>query len=96
MEIPTFIYGVLPYKKRKELISKRNVRVITEYLRKRDKLETAKADDLVHLKQLRKNRSIDASMYCRLKKVMIMTHEQKRIDLIKASIKKSIKLEKSR
>ena len=95
MEIPTFIYGVLPPKKREELIRKRNVKVIKEFIREREKLETIKEDELAHLKQLRKDKSINASMYRRLKQIMIYTHEQKRIELIKASTEKSIKVGKS-
>lgn len=93
--MPTFMYGVLSSKKKAELISKRNVRVIKEFLRKREKLETSKEKELSHLKQLRRGRSINASMYRRLKQIMIMTHEQKRIDLVKTSIEKSVELEKS-
>jgi hypothetical protein len=95
MEIPTYIYGIFPSKKREEIISKRNVRVIKEFLCKREKLEIAKEDELAHLKQLRKKRSINRAIYNRLKRVMILTHEQKRIDLIEATIKKSIRMGKS-
>ena len=95
MEIPIFIYGVLPPKKREELIMKRNVRVIMEFLRQREKLEIMKENELAHLKQLRKDKSISASMYRRLKQIMIYTHEQKLVDLIKASTEKSVKVSKS-
>jgi hypothetical protein len=95
MEIPTFLYSVFPYKKREEFISKRNVRVIKEFLCKREKLEITKEDEIAHLKQLRKKRSINTAVYRRLKRVMILTHEQKRIDLIEATIKKSVKIDKS-
>ena len=95
MEIPTFIYGVFPSKKREEFISKRNVRVIKEFLGKREKLEIAKDEELANLKQLRKKRSINRAIYNRLKRVMILTHGQKRIDLIEATIKKSVKMDKS-
>jgi hypothetical protein len=77
LEIPIFIYGVFPSKKREEFISKRNVRVIKEFLGKREKLEIAKEEELAHLKQLRKKRSINRAIYSRLKRVMILTHEQK-------------------
>ena len=96
MEMPTFIYSVLPSKKKEELLSKRNVRVIKEYLMKRKKLETAKKDQIAHLKQLRKSRSINASTYRRLKQATVMASmETKRVELIKATIEKSVKLEKS-
>ena len=94
MEIPTLIYDVLPSKKREQLVSKRNVRVIKEFLKKRNQLEIAKEEELTRLKQLRKQRSINASMYRRLERVMFLTHEQKRIDLIKATVEKSVKIEK--
>ena len=92
MEMPTFIYNVFPSKKREELISKRNVRVIKEYLKKREQLMNSKENDLARLKQLRKNKSIRASTYRRLKKIMIYTHEQKRIDLIMTSEEKSVSI----
>ena len=97
MEMPTFIYKVLPSKKKEELISKRNVRVIKEYLMKREKLlETAKKDAIANLKQLRKGKSISVAKYRHLKQVMVMASiETKRIELIKASIEKSVKLENS-
>jgi hypothetical protein len=92
MEIPTFIYNVLPSQKREELISKRNVGVIKEYLRKREQMKIARESDLARLKQLRKDKSISASEYRRLKKVLIYGHEQKRIELIRASVNKSLKI----
>lgn len=92
MEMPTFIYNVLPSKKREELISKRNVRVIKEFLKKREQMMISRENDLARLKQLRKDKSISASIYRRLKKVLLFTHEQKRIDLIKASVEKSVSI----
>jgi len=92
MEMPTALYNIFPSKKREELISKRNVRIIKEYLKKREKLKNAKKDDANHLKQLRKTKSISSSNYQRLKKVLIYSNEEKRINLIKATIEKSIKI----
>ena len=92
MELPTFVYGVLPSKKREELINKRNVGLIKEFFREREKLQIAREDDLAHLKQLRKNRSINTVIYRRLKQVMILTYEEKRIDLIESIIKKSVRI----
>ena len=89
------MYSVLPSKQKKAIISKRNVRVIREYLKQRKLLNATKEDELSRLKQLRKIRSINASMYRRLKDVVIMKSEQKRIELAKASIEKSVKLEKT-
>jgi len=76
MEMPTFIFSVLSSKNKEKLIIKKNFRVIKEYLEKREKLEIAKEDRLTHLKQFRKSRLINASMYRRLKQVMIYTHEK--------------------
>src|SRR4030042_2247550 len=90
MELHNLIYGVLPSKKREELINKKNMKVINEFLREIKRLQTAKDDDIIHLKQLRKNRSIDTSMYHRLKQVMIITNEQKRIELIESITKKTV------
>ena len=95
MKISTLMYSVLPSKQKKAIISKKNVRVIREYLKQRKLLNAKKEDELARLKQLRKIRSINASMYRRLKDVVIMTSEQKRIELAKASIEKSVKLEKT-
>lgn len=95
MEMPTFIFSVLSSKNKEKLIIKKNFRVIKEYLEKREKLEIAKEDRLTHLKQLRKGRSINASLYRRLKQVMIYTHEKKRIELIEESVEKSAKISKS-
>lgn len=92
MEIPTFIYNFLSSQKREELICKRNVRVIKEYLRAREQMKIARENDFAHLKQLRKDKAIGASEYRRLKQVMIYGHEQKRIDLIRASVAKSLKI----
>jgi hypothetical protein len=92
MEMPTFIYNVIPSQKREELISKRNVRVIKEYLREREQMKIAKENDFARLKQLRKDKAIRASQYRRLKKVLIYGHEQKRIELIRASVEKSLKI----
>ena len=94
MEIPTFIYNVMPSKKREELISKRNVRVIKEFLKKREQMITSRENDIAHIEQLRKDKSISTSTYNRLKQVMMLTHEQKRIDLIKTSVEKSLRISK--
>ena len=76
MEIPTIMYNIFPSKKREELISKRNIRVIKEFLKNREKLEIAKKEDASHLKQLRKTKSISSSNYQRLKKVLFYSHEE--------------------
>ncbi len=92
MELPIFVYDVLPSKKREKFINKRNVGLIKEFFREREKLQIAREDDLAHLKQLRKNRSINTVIYRRLKQVMILTYEEKRIDLIESIIKKSVRI----
>jgi hypothetical protein len=94
MEIPTFIYNIFPPKKREELINKRNVRVIKEFLRKREQIISSKENDIAHLERLRKDNSITKSTYRRLKQAVILTHDKKRIDLIKKSIDKSISIDK--
>ncbi len=95
IELFNFIYGILPSKKREELKNKKKVKVINEFLRERKKLQTAKDNDFARLKQLRKNRSIDAGTYHRLKKIMVLTHEQKRIDLIQSITEKCVRSGKS-
>jgi hypothetical protein len=95
MKLPNLLYCFIPAKKRNQLVSKRNVRVIKDFLREREKLRIAKEQDLAHLKQLRKSRSISKDQYHRLKEILFLTHEQTRMDLIKAMTEKSIKIRKS-
>ena len=75
--------------------NKRNVKAINEFLRKRKKLQKEKDDELERLGQLCEDRSIDESTYDRLKEVMILTHEQKLIDLIRSIMEKRVRSEKS-
>jgi hypothetical protein len=91
MELHNLIYSILPSDKREQLINKKNVKVINKFLKERKKLQTAKDDDIARLRQLRRDRSINTSMYHRLKHVMIITHEQKRIELIESITKKTAK-----
>ena len=91
MELHNLIYSILPSDKREQLINKKNVKIINKFLKERKKLQTAKDDDIARLRQLRRDRSINTSMYHRLKHVMIITHEQKRIELIESITKKTAK-----
>jgi hypothetical protein len=91
MTLKNLIYSILPSEKRQQLKNKKNVEIINEFLRERKKLQAARDDDLLRLRQLRKDRSINTSMYDRLKHVMIITHEQKRIELIESITKKTEK-----
>jgi len=91
MTLHNLIYSILPSEKREQFVNKKNVKIINEFLRERKKLQTAKIDDIARLRQLRKDRSINTSMYHRLKQVMIITHEQKRIELIESTTKKTAK-----
>jgi len=94
MEMPNFMYNVFPSEKREQLITKRNVRVIKEFLRKRKQITSSKENDIAHLDMLRKNKSITKSTYHRLKQVVMLTHDQKRIDLIKESVEKSVRIDR--
>jgi hypothetical protein len=91
MGLSTLIFGLLPQGRKEDLINKRNVKIINEFLKERKKQQTARKDDLVRLKELRKNGSIDGDTYHRLKNVMILTHEKKRIELIDSFTSKSFK-----
>jgi len=91
MTLHNLIYSILPSEKREQLIAKKNIKIINEFLRERKKLQTAKDDDKARLRQLRKDRSINTNMYHRLKQVMIITHEQKMIELIESTTKKTAK-----
>ena len=95
MELPNFICSVLSSKKKEELIINRKVRVIKEFIRKREELKIAKENELTQFKQLCRKRSIDEERYHRLKQLMILTYEQKRIDLLNATMEKSVILDKS-
>ena len=95
MEMPNFIYNILPPEKREMANNKRNVKAINKFLRKRKRLQNEKDDELDRLKQLCENGSIDESTYDRLKEVMILTHEQKLIDMLRVIIEKRVRNEKS-
>jgi hypothetical protein len=82
MGLSTFIYGILPQGRKEDLLNIGNVKIINEFLKERKKQQTAKKDDLFRLRELRNNRSIDGDTYHRLKNVMILTHEKKRIELV--------------
>jgi hypothetical protein len=58
-------------------------------------MKITKENDMAHLKQLRKDKSIGASEYRRMKNVLIYGYEQKRIDLIRASVERSLKINSS-
>jgi hypothetical protein len=91
MGLSTLIFNLLPQGRKADLINRKNVKIINEFLKERKKQQTAKKDDLERLKELRNNRSIDGDTYHRLKNVMILTHEKKRIELIDAITSKSFK-----
>ena len=93
MGLSTLIFSLLSQGRKEDLINKRNMKVINEFLKERKKQQTAKKDDLERLKELRKNGSIDGDTYHRLKNVMILTHEKKRIELIDSFTGKSFKRE---
>ena len=89
------MYSILPTDKREKLVNEKKVKVIKDFLRKRRKLEIAKEDELAHLNQLCKDRSIDKETYYRLKQLMFLTHEQKRLDLVKAVLEKNFRTVKT-
>ena len=89
MGLNTFIYDLLPQGRKESLINKRNMKIINEFLRERKNQQTARKGDLFRLRELRDKRSIDGDTYHRLKNVMILTHEKKRIELIDSFTSKS-------
>jgi hypothetical protein len=95
MGLNTFIYDLLPQGRKEGLINKRNMKIISEFLRERKKQQAARKGDLFRLRELRDKRSIDGDTYHRLKNVMILTHEKKRIELIDSFTCKSFKREGS-
>jgi translation initiation factor IF-3 len=95
MGLNTFNYDLLPQGRKEGLINKRNMKIINEFLRERKKQQVVRRDDLVRLKELRRNGSIDGDTYRRLKNVMILTHEKKRIKLIDPFTSRSYRREGS-
>ena len=95
MGLSTLIFGFLPQNRKEDLMNRKNVKTINEFLRERKKQQVVRRDDLVRLKELRRNGSIDGDTYRRLKTVMVLTHEKKRIELIDAFTSKSYKREGS-
>lgn len=93
MGLSDLFYNLLPQEKRDHLDNRKNVKLINEFLRERKKLQVARKADLVRLKGMRKNRYIDKDNYLRLKEVMILTHEEHRIELINSITRKSAKRE---
>ncbi len=93
MGLSNMFYNFLPQDKRDHLNDRKNVKLIKEFLRERKKLQAARKADLVRLKDMRKNRYIDKDNYLRLKEVMILTHEEHRIELINSITRKSAKRE---
>ncbi len=93
MGLSDLFYNLLPQEKRDHFNDRKNVKLINEFLRERKKLQAARKADLVRLKGMRKNRYIDKDNYLRLKEVMILTHEEHRIELINSITRKSSKRE---
>jgi hypothetical protein len=95
MGLSTLIFGLLPQNRKEDIMNRKNVKIINEFLRERKKQQVVRRDDLVRLKELRRNGSIDGDTYRRLKTVMVLTHEKKRIELIDAFTSKSCRREGS-
>ncbi len=93
MGLSNLFYNLLPQDRRDHLNDRKNVKLINEFLRERKKLQAARKADLVRLKDMRKNRYIDKDTYLRLKEVMILTHEEHRIELINSITRKSARRE---
>ncbi len=91
MGLSNVFYSLLPQNQKDNLVNRKNVKLINEFLRKRKKLQTARKNDFLRLKEMRKNRHIDRDTYLRLKEVMALTHEENRIQLLNSIIKKSSK-----
>lgn len=85
MEPQTFLYAVLPYEK-KELIAQKNVRVIKEFLEKREQLQNATEEEITRLEHFCKERTVNASIYQRLRQAIALKHELKRLELIKTAL----------
>ncbi len=93
MGLSNLFYNLLPQEKRDHLNDRKNVKLIKEFLRERKKLQAARKADIIRLKDMRKNRYIDKGNYLRLKEVMILTHEEHRIELINSITRKSARRE---
>lgn len=95
METPTFLYAVLPVKKREELITQRNVRAIKEFLRKREQLQITTEEEITRLEHLCKKKAVNISTYHRLRQAIALKYYLKRRKLIRAALRKIVKIEKS-
>ena len=58
-------------------------------------MQNSHNEELDHLEHLRRGRVIDKSTYQRLKQVINLTQEQKRVDLIETTLKKTSKCKES-
>jgi hypothetical protein len=93
MGLSDLFYNLLPQERRDQIDSRKNVKLINEFLRERKKLQVARKADLVRLKGMCENNYIDRDTYTRLKEIMILTHEENRIELINSITRKSAKRE---
>ena len=81
-------------KVRGEHINRKNMKLIKEFLNKQKEQQVDNAKDLAYLKQQRKSRSIDKITYGRLRKVLVLSHEMKQLEMLDSVTSKSAKRKK--
>jgi len=87
VSLPKMVFGnpfasALRVKRHERNMSRKNVKLIKEFLRERRKQQTDITGKLAQLKEQRKSKSIDKATYDRLQKVLLGSHEMKRIETL--------------
>lgn len=72
-------------------MSEKNIRLITEFLKERKKVQNNETTALARLKEQRKNKLIDKATYCRLREELALSRELKKIEILYLITRKSAK-----
>jgi len=67
---------------REERLNRKNVKLVREFLTQRKKQQAECSNELAYLKQQRKVRSMDKVTYDRLRRVLLLSHEMKRFEML--------------
>jgi len=83
--------GSFRAKRHEERMNRKNIKLIKEFLSKQKKQQADNIRELAYLKQQRKTRSLDKATYERLRKVLILSHEMKQLEMLYSVTSKSEK-----
>jgi hypothetical protein len=78
-------------KRQQEHINRKNVKLINEFLEQRKKLQNERTSNFARLKEQRKNKSIDSSTYHRMRELLVLSHETKRLEMLYSMARESAK-----